>query len=380
MTTIPTIAQLEANILAKLRSEYRVVLNPLGDAFLVGLAVVLSGILWLFYQALAGVQKNVWYTTADSEKSGGTLEEFGRSILDRDPFQAGAGEYTASVTGSVGATIDAVTTFLSDDASDHPGMMFQITGAYTLAGSDVINIVALKGGTASRLSAGDTLTATAPIANVNSVITILSEVTAPTDAETIEEYRAKIDTKVKTEPGSWNAADYRKVGLGIPGVGQTYAYATVGATAEVDVYLQGTTPIAYPGPSVAGSVITAYGAALDLVRPLTVFNANIAACTIRNVDVTITMGAFTAFTSAQRAAINTALATFVNSVRPFIAACDAVADRNDSVAIYNLSRTISEAVPGYGFSAVTFTVAGSAETAWTADRGEIPYLNLVTYA
>jgi len=381
MTAIPTIEELFDDILADLMAEFDITLNPLGLAFLTAFAGVFSGFLWLFYLAIGLVQKNVWYDTADSEANGGTLERFGREILGRSPFAAQAGVYTIGVTGTTGGIIPATMVWKSDDSSTSPGMLYQIFGgSYTMPGSSgVVTVVALVGGIGSDLIIGDTLTATAPMANVNPGATVASEVTAPVDAETVEEYRQEIRDKVQLDPGSWSAADYRLVGLDIVGVGQTYAYADSGSSAVVNVYLQGTVDIANPGPSVAPSVITDYTTALDLVLPLGVWDVNYAASTIRNVAVTITMGAFPAFSTAQQSAITTALRAFINSVQPFIASCDNVADRNDTIATYNVSNAITAAVPGYGFSSVTFTVAGSATTNWQADNGEISFFNGVTF-
>lgn len=382
MTTLPTIKQLFDSILNNLEAEFSIAINPFGKAFLVALAGVLSGCLYLYYLTIGDVQKNIWVDTADSVANGGTLERFGNIILGRYPFAAQPGTYTVSVTGTAGAVIDGTAVFKSDDSSESPGMLFQIVaGAYTLTGSaDVINIVALKGGASSQLAIGDTLTVTSPIINVNSGVAVTIVVQDPIDAETTEDYRTKIIEKIQLEPGSWSAVDYRLVGTGIAGVGQTYAYAKSGSSAEVNVFLQGTTPVANPGPSVSSTVLTNYQNALELVRPLGVFLVHYASCPINNIDITITRGSFIAFTTAQQALILSALTAFVNSVHPFIASCDNVVNKNDTIALYNLNATIAAAVPGYGFASVAFTVASVSETTWTADNGNIPFLNSITYA
>lgn len=380
MTTIPTPEQLKNNIIADLQAEFGIVVNAVGLAAVTAIATVFAGILYLYYLSVGKVQKNIWYDTADSIAQGGTLERYGVSILGRWPFAAQAGQYTLSVTGTAGKVIPASMVYRSDDSSEHPGMLFQIAGAYTMTGSgDVIVVNALKGGTASKLAVGDTLTATAPMDSINPGATVTIENTAPVAAEDIEAYRQKIDEKVKLIPGSWSAADYRLVGGQIAGVGQTYAYAPSGRSNEADVYLQGTVPIANPGPSVSPTVVTAYDTAIALVRPMTVFLVNTAPCPINDIDITITSGTFPAFTSPQQALIISALTDFVNSVRPFIAACDNVADRNDVIATFNLNSVITSAVPGYGFSSVTFDVAGVPSVNWQADNGNIPFLSTVNF-
>lgn len=383
MTTIPTIQDLYNNILASLEATYSITINDVGHNLLEAKASVLAAQLYMNYLAVGDVQKNVWPDTADSVENGGTLERFGVSILGRWPDAAVAGVYEATVTGTVGAVIPGTTVFKSDNTATSAGKLFQIQGGdFTLASSpDTITIIALAGGTDSVLEVGDTLTSTSPLTNVTSQITISAVTTDPVDAEDIEEYRTKILEKILLEPGSWSAVDYRLVGLNVTGVGQTYAYNKSGASGEVDVYLQGNTPVASPGPSASPTVVSDYETALDLVLPLGVWQANVASSTIRNIAITITMGSFSAFTVAQKADIEAALSDFVNNVHPFIAAADDVADRNDTIATYNLTSVVAQAVPGYGFSGLTFTVAGTPETEWIADNGEIPFLvTPITYA
>ena len=372
MTALPNISTIYANILADLEAEFSVTLNPFGKAFLVAMAGVFSGLLWLIYLAIGDVQKNIWIDTCDYP----TLLRYGKVILGRLPFAATPGQYTATATGTVAATIPGTTVYKADDTAENPGVLYQISAPFVMPGSaGTITINALAGGLASQLQVGDTLTAQAPIALVNSVITILAEVVTPIDAEGLEDYRTKCIEKIQLQPGSWSAVDYRLVGITVTGVEQTYAYATSGASAEVDVYLQGT----IPGTPIAGGVITAYTTALELVLPLSVWDVHYYASAIKNVDVTITMGTFTAFTTAQKAAISAALTSFINGVHPFIASADDVVDRNDRIATFNLNSVITAAV-NTGFSTVTFTVTGLGTVAnWQADNGQIPFFNSVTY-
>lgn len=383
MTTIPTKKQLFDGILANFEAEYSISVNPFGHAFLVALAGVLAGFLWLYYLAVGDTQKNIWFDKADSVDNGGTLERFGVTILKRWPFAATKGQYTIAITGSVGGIIPGTTVYKADDSSESPGALFQIVGGdHTMAAtSETITIIALNGGRAYRLAASDSLTSTSPLVNVDLGAVVVTETIVPEDAEDKELYRQKITEKVQLRPGSWSATDYRLLGTSVTGVGQTYAYATSGAPNEVNVWIQGTTPVAFPGPSASGTVITAYETALALVQPITVWAAHVNSCPIKNIDITIAMGTFPAFPAAQIALVQTALQQLVNGVHPFIAAAgDAVAERNDVVATFNLISTVTAAVPGFGFSGVTFTVAGTPMTEWQADNGEIPYMNTITYA
>ncbi len=374
MITIPTIKELYDGALANFESEYSISVNPFGKAFLVALAGVLSMLLWLVYLGIGATQKNIWYDTCDYE----TLNRFGFTILGRYPFVAVKGQYTITVTGSIGGVIPATTVYQSDPDSQNPGQLYQIDTAHVLAATtENVTVNALVGGLDSQLQIGDTLTSTSPLLNVNNQAIVIIESIAPENAENLEDYRTKIGQKVRLTPGSWNAVDYRLVGLGVVGVEDIYAYG-ISATA-VNVWVQGTIPVADPGPSASPTVITAYTDALEAVRPLPAFDINIASCPINDIDVTVTMGTFPAFSVTQQTDIENAVRAFINSIKPFIAAADTVAERNDIIAGYNLGTVISQAVPGYGYSAVTFDVAGSPETVWQADNGNIAFFNSIAF-
>ena len=136
--------------------------------FLRALASVQAAKLKLFYLAAAFLQKNLFADTADSESLGGTLERFGRVKLNRNPFPAVPGEYDFDVTGSIGATIPAQSTFKSNDSSSNPGYLYVLDNAVTLtATTQTVTLRALVAGLDSALEVADTCTSTAPIALVN---------------------------------------------------------------------------------------------------------------------------------------------------------------------------------------------------------------------
>src|SRR5688572_3872346 len=248
MITIPTLNQLYTSILNDLETEFGNNIPLFGKNFLRAFAAVQAAKLKLFYIALGGVQKNIFVDTADPENSGGTLERFGRIKLGRNPFPAQAGQYTIEVTGSVGATIPASSTFKSNDDALSPGKLYVLDLAYTLiATTDTITVRALQAGTDSRLEVGDQLTATAPIPNANSLAQVTAESVTPLDAETTEEYRHKVVEAYQLEPQGGAASDYRIWAADVQGVARVYPYAKSGEPGVVDVYVEAT-----PGDSTDG--------------------------------------------------------------------------------------------------------------------------------
>lgn len=120
MTTIPTISQLYAEVLADLQNEYGVTISTVGKVMLRFIAFVQAAKLKLIYLFVGDVQRNITPDTAYSTANGGTLERWGLIKLGRNPLPATQGQYTATVTGTVGAVIPASTTFKSDDDSLSP--------------------------------------------------------------------------------------------------------------------------------------------------------------------------------------------------------------------------------------------------------------------
>jgi uncharacterized phage protein gp47/JayE len=371
MITIPTLSQLYTRIISAIETEF----SDTAGRVLQALARVQAGNLKLYYLAIGELQNNIWVDTCDDV----TLDRFGLGWLGRLRFPATQGQYNVTVTGSIGGVIPASTTFTSNDNSLSPGYRFVLDNTYTLTGtSGTITLRALTGGVISKLAVGNGLTANSQLLNVNQNVVVTSEVVAPVDAESVALYRQKILDKVRLVPGSWSAIDYRLVGTEIAGVGQIYAYNRSGVSNEVNVFIEGVSTDSPPYvPS--GTVITNVQTATELKRPLTVFLVHYLPVTVNQIDVTITMGAFPSFNPSQQAAIERAIEELINGIRPFIAACDPVADRNDVLAIYNLSAAISGAVPGYGFSSVSFTVDSSAASTYTADNGNIPYTRSINY-
>lgn len=391
MITIPTLSQLYTGILNDLETEFGTNIPLFGKNFLRALAAVQAAKLKLFYTALGGVQKNIFVDTADPENSGGTLERFGRIKLGRNPFPAQAGQYEIQVTGSVGAVIPASSTFKSNDDSLNPGKLYVLDLAYSLISStDTITVRALQAGTESRLEVGDQVTATAPIANVNSVGEVTAESVAPLDAEGTEEYRRKAVEAYQLEPNGGAASDYRIWAADVQGVARVYPYAKTGESGVVDVYVE-----ANPGDSTdgkgtpPGSMITEVEEVFEMDpditkpindrgrRPLGVFDLNVLPVTVREIDIEIED--FEGITSPIQTAIFNAIEDHLETVRPFIAGADVLENKND---IFDLNRIISIILavrPGSTFGEVKLYVDSVEVNTHTFIAGDIPHLNSITY-
>jgi len=390
MIQLPTLSQLISNVLNDLETEYGVNISLTRKVALRVIAAVQGGQLWLLYKVVGFTQKQVWPDTANTEAQGGTLEQFGRVRLNRNPFPAVQGQYTVTVTGSIGATLPAQTTIAkSNDNALSPGFLFVLDNAYTLVSvSDSVTLRALTAGTAAKLAIGDTLTFTSPIPNVDAISTVSVEVVQPLAAEAIEAYRAAILASFQLEAQGGAATDYRIWSDDAQGVERVYPYAKSGETNAVNLFVEATIADSTDGKGTPSQAI------LDDVESVVNFNPDTSLpvnergrrpltvivyflpVTPYDVNITITGGAFS---TSEKAAILSAMQTQVNAVRPYVAAADPISTKNNVIDTNKLNGVIYSAVPGAVYTGVSFTVNGSPVSTYTFLQGFIPYLNTLSY-
>ena len=388
---IPTLNQLYTDILGQLESELGITIPLFGRNFLRALAAVQAAKLKLIYLMIGDVQKNIFVDTADPESIGGTLERFGRVKLGRSPFTSQAGTYTVSVTGDAGAVIKASSTFKSDDDSASPSMLFQLDNDYTLTGTgDTIDVRALEGGLDSKLTIGDTLTSTAPIANVESSVEVTVEVIAPLSAESIEDYRAKAIEAYQLEPQGGAATDYRLWSADAQGVAKVYPYVKQGFAGEIELFVEATVADSTDGkgtPSVTilNDVESVVEFDPDTTKPLNergrrpvgVFNIDFNPITVKEIDVEIT--GYQNLTPTIQQSIDNAVEAFIKTVRPFVDAADVLANKNDILSVNNLTFIILQAEPASIFTSIDLKVDNVSVPTFTFDNGDIPSFNPLTY-
>ena len=389
--TIPTLNQLYTDILGQLESELGITIPLFGRNFLRALAAVQAAKLKLIYLMIGDVQKNIFVDTADPESIGGTLERFGRVKLGRSPFSAQSGTYTVGVTGTVGAVIKASSTFKSDDDSSSPSMLYQLDNDYILTGvSDTIDVRALEGGLDSKLVINDTLTATAPIANVESSVIVTVELISPLSAESIEDYRAKAIEAYQLEPQGGAATDYRLWSADAQGVAKVYPYVKQGFAGEIELFVEATVVDSSDGKGTPTATILADVESVvefdpDTTKPLNergrrpvgVFNIDFNPVTIKEINVEIT--GYQNLTPTIQSSIDNAIEAFINEVRPFVDAADVLANKNDILSINNLTFVILQAEPTSIFTGIDLKVDSVSVPTFTFDNGDIPHFNPATY-
>lgn len=387
-----TFNQLYTDIKADLEAQMQTSIPTIGKAMLRVFAMVQAGKLWLYYLALAKVQKNIFIDTADPESMGGTLQRFGRVKLNRDPFPATPGYYTATVTGTLGGVIPARTTFKSNDDSSHPSKLFILDNSYTMPNTTgTITLRALEAGLDASLIVGDKLTSTAPIALVNSLATIASITTEPRAAESIEEYRQAGILAYQLEAQGGAGGDYTIWASDAQGVKTVYPYAKNGEVGQIDLYVEATTADSTDGHGTPSAQLL-----LDVEevierdpditkplyergrRPISAWQINYLPVLPKSVIVTIT--GYVGITTAKQTLIQNAIVDALALIRPFVASRDVLANRNDTLSINKLSFIVQTAVPQSVFTSITMTVSGTSYTSYQFTGGNIPYLGSIVYS
>lgn len=392
MANIPTISELYSQILNDLRTELGITATFWGKIYLRAQAAVHAGRLKLLYLFAASVQKNVFPDLADEESKGGTLERFGRIILGRDRFPASAGKYVIDIVGDIGATIPINTTFKSDDSSLNPQKLFILDAAYVLvATNDQITLRATEVGVESKLDIGNTLTATAPLINVNDQGTVASEDTAPIAAEDIEDYRTKILTQYRLEAQGGARADYRLWTADVSGLRTVYPYAVSGDINELDIYIEAESDSSDPiGSGIPPASMVIEVAAViefdpDTTKPLNERGRRPATVIVNYFDIVplnVDINIYNLNDSSQteKDAIENTVKAYLNDIRPYIAGADDPNNIQDTLYLSNLISVINSAISsGNSFTKVEFSVNGVPSDTRIFTNGDIPLLNTITY-
>jgi len=390
MTTIPTLNELYLSIKGDLEASESVTIPIIGKSIIRAIASVQAAKIKLLYLVLGNLQKNIFVDTSDSEALGGTLERFGRIKIGRDPFPPRAAQYIVEVTGEIGATIQANSTFKANDNAKNPGVLFVLDSTYTLVSeTDFITLRALSAGLGSQLDILDELTATAPIPLVNSLATVSGVLIEPLAGENLEAYRRIVTDSYRLEAQGGAATDYRLWAADAQGVAKVYPYAKTGFTNQMNLFIEAT-----PSDSTDGKGTPSAGLILEVEevvlrnpdetlpinergrKPVTVI-VNYLPVTVKNIDIEIV--GFQNNNVDTTAAILSQLTSTVNAVRPFVAAADILSEKNDILDKNKIIGAILTARPGAVFTGVNLFVDSVELSTFTFESGDIPSLESVTY-
>lgn len=387
MVSIPTLSEIYTDMIASIEAELSITIPTTGPSYLRAQAAVDAAKIYLLYLAVADVQKNIFADTADPESAGGTLERFGRVKLNRGPFPATAGQYTLTVTGTVGATVPSGTRWVADDDSDAPGELYVLDTAAVIPIGGILpaTVRALSVGLDARLQVGNTLTLVAPVAEVDNGAVVASEDTIPQAAETTTEYREKVLEAFRLSAQGGSASDYRIWAGEVQGVAESYPYASISPN-EVVLYVEATIADSADGKGTpTAAILTDVEEAIELPtadrpsrKPLTVSEVNYLPVNV--LDVVIDIASYEDLTAEKETTILNALTELITGIRPYVAAIDVAADKNDILDDNRVINAILQAVPGSTFGEITINIGGTDYNTYTFIDGNIPFLDSVTYS
>lgn len=388
MQNIPTIQDLYNQIISDFDLKLGTNLNQLRRAYLKALAAVQAGKLKIMYLFAAAVQKNIAPDTADTESNGGTLERFGRLKLNRNPFPAVQGVYECFMPAfQEDVLVPVNTTFKSTSGKmyilDEGDAEFSPPGGH-------FTVRALEAGTEAQLNIGDTLTCTIPLAGTNGEATTTDVYTTPQDAETIEDYRAKVEQAYRLEPQGGAAGDYRLWASDVQGVKTIYPYTQTAYPGVVTIYVEATEAAATDGyamppagmlTDVEASIIQDPDISLPVSersrKPITVFGLNINA--IIYTDVLVTINGYNDLTAEKETIISNAIVAECKKIRPYIGPIDDINDRNDTVSTAKIMAAIMNAIPNSILESITLDVNGNTVNNYLFDNGRIPDIPVINF-
>jgi hypothetical protein len=392
MKPIPLLSELYANIAADLVSKLGLTTEAQLKAVNAAFASVEAGQFKLVYLYLVDMQRNLSPFTMDPADQGGQLNRDGQLRLNRQPFPATDGYYTASVSGTAGSVIRAELTFKSNDDSESPGNLYIIDSEYILPGpTGVITLRSLDAGVDFILAIGDGLTPTEPVIGLNDTVLITAVTTAPTAAEDIELYRQKIIDSYRILPQGGARGDYRIWSGDAPGVQRVFVYVKNGDAGVMQIFVEAVPAVSTDGNGTPSSAL------IQLVDDVCTFDPDTTLPTdyrtrkpgtaileinpITPIPVDIAITGLQTDTTAIRASISANLVAYLFGVRPFIAGVDLQTDKNDTLTAPKLQSVVSDTIGNANtFLAFVLSVNGVVVNTYQFGLGNIPYLRNLTYA
>jgi uncharacterized phage protein gp47/JayE len=389
----PTLADVNANILAQLEAALGQTLPLLPKSFTRVLAKALAAVFVLLYKYAGFIFLQIFVSTASIDETTingqvvRPLVEWGRLIGVGDPNPATRAELTVEVsvqeqTGKLSAGDQLL--------RDQTGVIYAVV-ADVLLDADIIYATVqavddsdgnLGAGEIGNLSVGDELSFANPLPYVERVAVVSAVVTTAVDAETPDEYRARVVARFQAKPQGGAYADYRVWGSEVDGV--TYIGPYTGDPGRVNVYV-GTTN--EPDGVATVDQLDAVSAAIELDidglasrRPATAL-ARTFSIYRTAFDLEVTGLAYPDGDLATlQADIQSAVDEHLRNRQRFIVGLDVLPDRT-FVSSAEVGGIIAQVVAAAGASFTTFRVLinGGAVTLQAMEPGQTAKLGTTTY-
>ncbi len=393
--TTPTTQQLSDEIVAQLEASYEQTFPLLPKAFSRVLAKVLAAAVIIVYRygGFSFLQQFSAFATWDETEINGQrvrpLVEIGRRIGVEDPQLATRAELVITVvvqqqTGTLPGGSQLVRA--------ETGVIYLTTAPVALNASTVpVSIQAESdqdggdgSGSIGNLEVGDIVSFANPLPNVATDATVASVTTLGVDAETQEQYRARVQNRERAKPQGGALADYRAWGEAVEGVAAIYPY--VGQIpGEVDVFVE-TDAALDPDGIPDGALLADVADAIELAaidgratnRPV---GAAVNVIQIVRSGITVTVANLEAEDpGAAQSALSDGLDSWLRSREPFIVGLS-VLPRLDRITQGAVAGVVNEILSAEGAtaSAVSIALGSTTVSAHTLTTGEKVKLSTVVY-
>lgn len=358
---IPTVAEIRDQILADIQSETGAPAPLLPRSVWRVLATALAGALALLYRFAAWAYDQIFTESADEAALIARGREYG---LARTPAQEWRG--TATATGTNGTAIPQGTRYQKD------GAVYETTEAATIDGATTISLRSLASGDAVSLSVSDTIELASPIAGVDRDATVATVTQAGEDAESLEDFRARLLQRQRNQPQGGAIPDYVLWATEVAGIAEAFAFQPSPGFVNVYPLTDDPDPVnRVPGSSKLTEVENYLND--EERKPL---NAQVSTVAFTELTFNVDIADLSPNTATVKSDIESAIEDHLYSRRP-----EQYSDEPDPKNVISAARLTAIAIAaGAEVASVTLKNAGgSAITSYTLADSELAVLGSVTW-
>ena len=342
------------------------ILKKLKKSSLFILATAIAPAIRLVYLFINWALNQTDPQTADDENvvPGGRLQQWGRLLKVGDPKPGQAPRYDINITGTNGSVLFAGTAFRSANENTYLLEADIIIAAGIATGIIAASVPEGRENTEYSLNPGAEVNTVNPFTGIDNPAIIDTELTAATDAEDIEAYRARVFSVLRLSPQGGARIDYQRWPLDAEGVAASYPFTDQIDPGIIHVYIEATPDIDLDGiPTQAvldaadAAIITDPATGLQR-KPVThVFDTLPITVLLFDVDIT---GLVAADPVAAQAAILDALTLTLKNKKPFIDGADPVDEKNDVITRSELLAVAVAALTPLGATMTDLTLEQAA--------------------
>jgi uncharacterized phage protein gp47/JayE len=370
---IPTIEQIKDRIVSDIEIKLNQTIPLLPLAFIKVLASAIAGMMFLLYQAILWVYKQIFPATADYSN----LVLLG-AIVGITPLPAVSAILLATIPGT-GTDVSAGTLFIGSN-----GITYRVTTTTTITAGFALNVplLALTSGEIGNLANGEILNITTTDLNLTGTATITGTQTSGADAESQESFSARVSIRYRTRYITGSPGAHAINGLETPHFIWVGPYEDALLPGVINVY--GRVDNQTEGIPTAGqlvellSYLTYDPTTGKQVRRVMGITLNCLPITVRafEIDIYISDG-----NGTLSATIEAAVEEYATTLEPYI---QGVSDSRKNVLTNTDAAGVADAVAVASDAKVanvviTDTVTGLTETNYTLYGGQFVKFSTVTF-